>query len=516
MPRRCSGPALATALCAALVAALPGRALPDGEGDPYDRIVEEVGRKLAKTDDPVRAVAALGLLDPSNPRSMPQYLDVLARYHWRVRGAAIEALASIDAPALRAEMRLHLVSHASGWVREGVAFAMASRPVPGDGEALVAAMDDADWRVRRTAARALGEIVSKEGVERLVRAVRAEADLRVGIWVRASLRAVVGEDFGRDARAWEAWWAAHKDKPEWRRQGEEVLRSEFAGVPLERITVDRTPGTEPERRSRSERPDLFVLAPFGWSHGWYRPTLDEAAEFVRITYVNLPTVAELTGQSGFGAAIPTYPVDRFAAALDALREAGGKERVVVLAEGAAGWIAERYAMRYPKHVAGIVVVDGWLDAQAYGEALARAAAEGTVPQRRAAQVLLGTGPRDPDASRDLRRDFLTASLQDARDGEAWRLWKDAAREHGFASVPPLVFDRHVRIRTPSLFYFPDPDAQPLSGGTEEDLRRIRASFRDPTPVVAVVREGRGFSHVEDPAEFLRVLRGFLEHSGIVK
>jgi pimeloyl-ACP methyl ester carboxylesterase len=513
--RRC-GLLLALAALVAAGDASPARGAPEGAEDPYARLLEETRRKLEKTDDPDRAVAALQLLDPQNPLSMPEYLRVLARWHWRVRGAAMDALASVEVPSLRAEMRLHLVSHEDGWVREGVAFAMATRPVPGDGEALVAAMDDREWRVRRTAARALGEIVSKEGVARLVRAVREETDLRVSIWVRASLRAIVREDYGRDARPWEAWWAAHRDKPEWKKQGDEVLRSEFAGVPLERITIDRTPSSEPERKARSKRPELFVLAPFGWTHGWFRPTLDEAAEYLRITYVNLPTVQEVTGQSGFGNSVPSYPVDRLASALDALRAAGGRDRIVLLAAGPAAWIAEKYAMRYRDRVAGLVLVDGWLDAQAYVEALARAARDGTVPQRRAAATLMSPGRRDRDEAADLRRDFLTASLADLRESEAWRLWKEAARDHGFAVVPPLVFDRHVRVEAPTLFYFPDPDVQPLSGGGEEDLRRIRASFRDPTPVIAVVRDGRGLSHVEDPAEFLRVLRGFLEHAGVLQ
>jgi len=515
------GTTLLLCAIAALAASAGGpggaaRAAPEGADDPYGRIIEEVRKKLAKTDDPDRAVAALRLLDPQNPLSLPEYLAILARWHWRVRGAAIDALAAVDVPAMRSELRLHLVSHDDPWVREGVAFAMATRPVPGDAEALVAAMDDAEWRVRRTVARALGEIVSKDGVARLVRAVREEQDLRVSIWVRASLRAIVREDYGREPRAWEAWWAAHKDKPEWKKQGEEVLRSEFAGVPLERITIDRTPTSESERKSRSKRPDLFVLAPFGWSHGWFRPTLDEAAEWVRITYVNLPTVQEVTGQTGFGGAVPTYPVDRLAAALDALRKDSGREKILLLASGPAVWIAERYALRYPDRTAGLVLVDGWLDAQAYIEALTRAATEGTVPQRRAAATLMTPGRRDAEESRDLRRDFLTSSLSDLRESEAWRLWRETAREHGFAVVPPIVFDRHVRVETPTLFYFPDPDVQPLSGGGTEDLRRIRASFKDPTPVVAVVRDGRGLSHVEDPEEFLRVLRGFLDHAGVLR
>lgn len=485
------------------------------ETDPYDRILEEYRRKL-KTDDPDRAVSGVRLLDPENPRSMPEYLDLLARWHWRVRGAAIEALATVKTPALRAEMRLHLVTHKEAWVREGAAYAMTLGPVPGDGEALVAAMDDADWRVRRTAARGLGEIVSRDGVDRLIRAVAEEKDLRVAVWVRASLRGVVREDFGRDAAPWRAWFEKNRDRPEWRKQGEEVVRGEFAGIPLDRITTDRPARTAEEQKARDARPELLVLAPFGWSHGWFRPYLDEASEFVRITYVTLPTVQEMTGASGYGPSIPVYPVGRLARALDEVRKAGKREKVLLLAPGAVGWAAERYALDFPDRIAGLVIVDGWLDAQSYAEALTRMSRDGSVPERRAAGTLLSAGRRDKEEAHDLRSAFLTSSLGDPRDSEAYRLWRDAARDHGFAVVPPLVLDRRSRIETPTLFTFPDPAVQPFSGGTPEDFRRIREAFRNPPPILAVMRDARGLAHVEDPAEFLRVLRGFFDFAGILK
>ncbi|MCG3133576.1 MAG: hypothetical protein HMLKMBBP_00769 [Planctomycetes bacterium] len=508
--------AAAAAVCAAmlLAGAVPPRPA-RAESDPYERILEEYRRKL-KTDDPDRAVSGVKLLDPENPRSMPEYLDLLARWHWRVRGAAIEALASVKAPALRAEMRLHLVTHAEAWVREGMAFAMTLGPVPGDGEALAAAMDDADWRVRRTSARGLGEIVSRDGVERLVRALAVEKDLRVIAWVRSSLRGIVREDFGRDPAPWREWFEKNRDRPEWRKQGEEIVRGQFAGIPLERVTTDRPSRSEEERKAREARPELLVLSPFGWSHGWFRPYLDEASEFVRITYVTLPTVQEVTGSSGYGQSIPVYPVTKLAKALDEVRKAGKRDKVLLLAPGAVGWAAERYALDFPDRIAGLVIVDGWLDAQSYAAALTRLSREGSVSERRAAGTLLASGRRDREEAHDLRSAFLTSSLTDTRDSEAFRLWRDAARDHGFAVVPPLVFDRQTRIETPTLFTFPDPALQPFSGGAPEEFRRIRESFRNPPPVLAVMRDTRGLAHVEDPAEFLRVLRGFFDFAGILK
>lgn len=500
-----------------LVALAPGHAAAEDApaADGYDKILASHREKL-RTDSVLRAIDAVKLLDPENPRSMPEYLGVLARWHWRVRGAAIESLASVKGDALRAEMRLHLVSHEDPRVREGMAFAMTIAPLPGDGEALVAAMDDKDLRVRRTAARGLGEIVSREGVARLVRALAEEKDLRVLVWVRASLRSIVGEDLGFDVRPWQAWWQKHKDAPEFRSHDEEVRRSEFKGVPLESITVDLTAGSEEEKAAHAKRPDLFVLAPFGWSHDRFRPYLDEAARWLRITYVTLPSLREMTGASGYGPVVPQYPVEKLARALDELRAERKKDKVLLLAAGPVGWIAETYALRYPKHAAGLVLVDSWLDAPAYGEALGRLAREGDAYERWAAQVLTGAAVHDREEERELRSVFLTSSLRDKTDGEAFRLWRSAARDHGFATVPALEFDRHRRVSVPTLFYFPDPDVQPASGGTPEDLRRIRQSFKEPGPVTAVIREGRGFTLQEDPDEFLRVLKGFLDFHGFLK
>lgn len=499
----------AAALCGGSAAAAP-----DGSGDPYERILEEFRRKV-ETADVDRACAAVQLLDPSNDRSMPELVRVLKARHWRVRGQAMESLSKVPQGPLRSEMRLHLVTDEDLWVREGMAFAMTIGPVPGDGEALIGAMDDKEWRVRRCVARGLGEIVSKEGTARLVRACEEEKDLRVLVWIRESLRAIAGSDQGRDPRRWREWFERTKDRPEWKRQGGEVKRGDFAGLPLETVTIDGPPLTEDDAKRRANRPDLFVLAPSGWTHAWFRPYLDEAAELLRITYVTLPTVQELTGSPGYGPSLPTYPVEKLSRALDELRAKLGKDRIVVLAEGSTAWVAEKYGLKYAKHTAGLVLVDGWLDSTAYAQALGRLAAQGNATEKWAAGQLTGAGANDKEEERLLRRVFLTSALQEPRDSEAYRLFRDARREDGFVIVPSLAFDRHTRIEIPTCFYFPDPEVQPLSGGTADDLSRIRDSFKKPTPVTAVMRESRGMAHVEDPREFLRVLEGWLRASGIV-
>lgn len=498
-------------LAGALAATAP--AGDDPPRDPYDAIVADFRERMkgASVED---GVAAVELLDPNNPRSLPELLGVLARSHWMVRGKAMESLSRVEPGPLRAEMRLHLVTHEDPWVREGMALAMATLPQAGDADALLGAMDDPEWRVRRAAARGLGEIVSRGGAGRLVDCLEQDPDLRVRAWARASLRGIVGRDRGRDPAQWRAWWDLHKDKEEWGKEGEEVRREDFAGVPLETVTVGGPPPGEGSAQ-RPDKPDLFVLPPFGFGHGWFRPYLDDLSDEVRITYVNLPRVAELTGKSGYGGSVAVYPVKRLSRALEELRESMGRQRIVVLAAGPVGWIAEHYAREYEDSTSALVVVNGWLDTHSYADALLRLAREGDRSEKWAAKVLLGqveSGATE-DANNLVGRILLTHLLGDRRDSEAFRIWSGDIRDDGFVRAPSIRFDRHVKVHTPTLFYFPADS--PLGGASEEDLRRIRDSYKKPPPVIAVMRDSRGFSHVEDPEEFLRILRGFLKLSGVL-
>src|SRR6185503_12701882 len=118
-----------------------------------------------------------------------------------------------------------------------------------------------------------------------------------------------------------------------------------------------------------------------------------------------PTVREITGASGFGPSIPEYPVARLAKALDELRKERRKEKILVLASGAAAWVAEKYALEYPRSTAGLVLVDGWLDSPAYAAAILRLATQGDPGERWAARMLMGEGSHDQDEAHRLRRIF---------------------------------------------------------------------------------------------------------------
>ena len=215
-------------------------------------------------------------------------------------------------------------------------------------------------------------------------------------------------------------------------------RREFAGVRLDVVSV-------PSRRPVDGRPHLFVLSPFGWSHDYWRPHLDPLHELFAVHYIRLPAVRDLTGQSGYGDAIPIYPVERLAKAFEELRRARKVERVLLLAEGPAAWIAETYALRYPSRAAGLVLVNAWIDADSYAAALRRTAELGDGDERAVARSLLGldASARDPAEDRWMGRTWLTHRLVDRSDLLGHLLCTRTRDEQGFSGKYHSV-RRYVR------------------------------------------------------------------------
>ena len=485
-----------------LLLALAGHAEDEG----YSRILKRF-RELVERNDMDRRADAFPLLDLTNPRSLPPLYEILESDHWFMRGLAAETLGKVTEEGLRAQLRLELLTSEEPLIRDGIALAFALAPEKGDAEALVEALGDGDWRVRRTAAIALAEIVSKESLAALVAALRKEEDPRVAANVARTLALVTGQRFGREAGAWSDWWERNQDSEALGKLDEEVKRRELGELPVETVTVPTSAGGPAGSRPKLE---ILVLAPLGWTHDVYRPYLDELSRFARVTYIRLPGIRELTGHSGYGSGVPTYPVGKLVKALEELRGELGKNRVLILGEGATGWIAERYAMSYPKTCAGVVILNGFVDVNSYAAALLRLSRSPVPSERWAAQTLMNENsvPHDEAAHRVIARVMLTADLADPSDSLGWLLWKGARDPQGFVSVPAMQFPDRARFEFPVLFFF--GGRHRLSGFPEAE--RIRTHFKQ--NIIAVMHESRGFPYVTEYEEFYRVMEGFLDHFGL--
>jgi pimeloyl-ACP methyl ester carboxylesterase len=463
-------------------------------------------QKLWKRAAPEDKASAFKHLDVASADAFPWLHDGFRFPHWLVRGAAAEAASAIPEGPLRAQARLDLLAHEDASVRGGFAYGLGLAPLPGDGEALAGALEDRNAAVRRDAARGLRSLPSRGALRALVTALSRETDPGVRLFLLDTLRGLTGADEGPEPKAWAAWWQRRRDDPDVQPPpGVPAEKREFAGVPLEVLSVPSRPATDGSRR-----PALFVLAPFGWSHAYFRPWFDPLREIFEVSYIRLPPVRELTGLSGYGDRIPAYPVERLAKAFEALRADRKVERVVLLGEGAATWIAETYALRYPGRTAGLLLLNGWLDADSYGAALQRTAAAGSADERAVARSLLGLEPgaRDEREDRWMARTALTHRLMDRGDLQGHFLWTRTFDPQGFASVPPLRLDRHARIEAPALFVF--PGGSPLSGHPE--AQRVRDAF--PKGLVATLEDTRGLPWADRPEEFLRVVKGFVERHAL--
>ena len=480
-----------------------GLARADDGAEPPPVPLEEF-RRLFRRPAVEDKAAAFRRLDPASPDALTLLYDGFRSPHWLVRGAAAERLARLADGPLRSQARLDLLSHEETPVRGGIAYAFSIAAVAGDGDALAGGLADRNPAVRRDSARALVHLPSRGALRALVEALPREADPRVRVWILDALRRISRADEGPDPAKWTAWWQAHKDDAQMQPpEDAPPERREFAGVKLEVVSV-------PSRRPVDGRPQLFVLSPLGWNHDSWRPHLDPLHEVFAVHYIRLPTVRELTGQSGYGDSIPVYPVERLAKAFEELRRARRVERVVLLAEGPAAWIAETYAMRYPERSAGLVLVNAWIDADSYASALRRMAELGEGDERAAARSLLGLDSSARDAAEDrwMARTSLTHRLMDRSDLLGHLLWTRTRDEQGFCSVPPLRLDRHSRIETPALFLF--PAASPMSGHPE--AQRVRDSF--PKSLVAPLEDTRGLSWVDRHDEFHRIVKGFVDRFGL--
>jgi len=486
-----------------LLAAAPGLA---GDDADYDKVLEKY-RRAMKRPGLERKAAAIRLLDPNRAPSLQELQRVLMSSHWFLRGRAAEALSRVTDESLRAELRLELLTGEEWMVREGIATAFALRAEKGDAEALSDALSDEMWEVRRAAAIALKEIISKESLLALIDTLRREKDARVSVHLADTLRMVTGRDHGRDGDKWLAWWEKHKDEL-FKGVDEEVKARNLGGIKLETVTVATRRRTPKEEKDAL---DIFVLAPLGWSHRIYRPWLNELTRFGRVTYVKLPRIQDLTGASGYGATAPVYPVAKLVKALEELREELGKRRVVIFAEGATGWIAERYAVRHAKRTAGLIILNGYLDKASYAMALARLARSPVKDERWAALTLMGQTPdrHDEPTHRRIALTMLTARLPAASDILGHLLWERARDAQGFVTVPEIKFHDRARIDIPTLFLFGGKSR--LSG--YGDAARIRKHF--PKNVIAVMLESRGFPYVTEYEKFFDVLGRFFQYYDLI-
>ncbi|MFQ6078227.1 MAG: HEAT repeat domain-containing protein [Thermodesulfobacteriota bacterium] len=119
---------------------------------------------------------------------------------------ATEMLAETELDRLIADLK-----DPSWQIRWYSAEALGEAKDPRAVEPLAAALKDKNVYVRAMAAWALGEIKDRRAVKPLIDALRDEIkDVRRK--AALALKAITGEDFGKDPAQWQKWWQGKKEK----------------------------------------------------------------------------------------------------------------------------------------------------------------------------------------------------------------------------------------------------------------------------------------------------------------
>jgi len=451
------------------------------------------------------ALLSLGLAPVAAADSLESLLDQADGGHWQKRWAAVERLSRLGAADDETVFRLRglLLRDSRPRVREALAWACRLEPTLGQSTLLgIVLKKDRNAAVRRAAAGALRHYRDRRAIAALIEALGRETDPRTRLCIAESLRGLAPAPCLLDADAWRAWWAEHDADPEFRPADAEPQRGEYEGIVLETRTVAAVPRKGGRRRPP---PHVLVLPQFGWSTAAFGPYLLPLREHATITWVRLPSVRALTGRSGYGSDIPTYPVARLVRALERFRAARKVERFVILAHGASGWIAMRYAITYSDRCAGLILIDTALDREGYSRILQYAAARGTEAERFVAKTLTHQNnvPFNEATLHRIHALGLARGFHDPADLEIAWLFRHAREPQGFATVPEIKWRRHKEVSIPALFFYSAATA--FSGHRDAD--RIQRHFT--RSIVAPVSQARGMPFVEENRKFHDVIRAFL-------
>jgi HEAT repeat protein len=157
---------------------------------------------LTDPDDATREEAAQALVGQADPSAMDALIEALQDDYWSVRLYASHALARIGGARI-IEALIPMLGDGSKECRDGAVEDFVAIGISAV-ERLVAALRDERWRVRESAARALGLIKDKRAVDGLIAALR-DRD--------GTVRTVAAEALGRigDPKAIKGLMALFKD-----------------------------------------------------------------------------------------------------------------------------------------------------------------------------------------------------------------------------------------------------------------------------------------------------------------
>ncbi|MFC1707812.1 alpha/beta fold hydrolase, partial [Planctomycetota bacterium] len=365
-------------------------------------------------------------------------------------------------------------SRASPLVKEGIARtfgAIATEELVSD---LLETLTNKQATVRRAAALALSgkKAHDKRSIPAFLQAWKKERDARLKYYYHQALQTITGEDIGPIVVDWENWWKGTGSEftpPSKRKKGGDG--KDQGG--------QAQPGGEEKKKEKGSSTvlrdvelsflesgvggPLFVLPAYGYEKDYLIPSLKAVEGVCRVFYIDLPTIDKFKGlQTVGGTGLVEYPVDKLCDAFDELRKQRKQHRIAILGHGLSGWVAMRYATKYPKHVSHLILVSTWSGGNAFGRGRQNLEVDGKnrgdAEQEHYAQSLLvdmqsGAPQYQPKSQAEgeaLQRMGWSTFFADRRDGFASIMWPDVVREMPGCIVPDFEIAKEKGNPVPTL------------------------------------------------------------------
>ena len=302
-------------------------------------------------------------MNPEEKSQFSMLVKIMAKMPWFDRDGTIKALATAASDEVLEKMINGLKKNKDRAVRQGMAVALAKMDDPIFYKHLYEALDDKDPTVRRVVVHSLRVHKKPEAVDALVKRFQKEEDPVVKTFLERSLNELTQAYRGPKAEYWLSWWETAKNDPDYKlgETDEEAKKAaEDLGHKLKkRRTVSILGGVtlESSERGSGIGVPILIIPPYGYSENIMLPFLSGLEARHKLHYIKLPPLKSFKNLRVVSAKqIPYYPIDQLVDAFEDLRKETKEERFAIMACGMNSWIAMRYAKKYPRSVAGILLV----------------------------------------------------------------------------------------------------------------------------------------------------------------
>lgn len=252
-------------------------------------------------------------------------------------------------------------------------------------------------------------------------------------------------------------------------------------------------------------PSLVMHGGLGVDHTYLHPWLDPLGDVMRLVYYD----HRGNGRSG-RPPLETLTHDSFAADADALRAFLGFDNIAVLGHSYGGFIALEYALRYPKRLSHLILVDTAPAFTHVEEIMANARRKGATEEM--LEILEAPNPTDDKEMQRAMQVINPLYFGNFNADVANRLfehveWSASAGARNDVLLPEYnIISRLEEIRAPTLILVGRDDFICPPSQAEIMHRGIRDS------ALFIFENSGHMPYIEEPDLFFQVVRDWLRHT----